>query len=454
MPGNVETVDNRRAPTTESAASARRLSAGDLDQPFPAGLRGYAHLIRENPDARKLWLSQVISQLGDWFNTIALLGLLVEMTGNPASGNLISVAQIVPVAVAGLFITGVVADRFNRKTIMILASLMRAVLALSFLLIRSPETAWIAYAGTVGLSLGTAFYMPASSAALPNIVSQRELPTAAMLNQTTFATMIFLGAFLGGLVTTFLGRNVAFVANALSFAVSAGLVWRTRANFNASEARQVLSGASTLRVLTEGARYLKENALVRSYVLAKPATAWALGGFGLFSTFSIAIYGTGDFGTSLLYAGRGVGAFISPLLVSGLVSLQANKMGTLRRYINVGMLMVILGYGLFAFTRSPYVGMLCAGIAHWGNAWAMTLSSLIVQSNTPDHVRGRVLALDNVGWSAASALSNLLVAFVAVQFSPQVGILAATAITAMCVAMWMAWTRRLGTQTDLPLATS
>ena len=74
--------------------------------------------------------------------------------------------------------------------------------------------------------------------------------------------------------------------------------------------------------------------------------------------------------------------------------------------------------------------MLCAGIAHWGNAWAMTLSSLIVQSNTPDHVRGRVLALDNVGWSAASALSNLLVAFVAVRFSPQVGILAATALTA------------------------
>ena len=376
------------------------------------------------------------------------MGLLVELTGNPAAGNLIGVAQIVPVAVAGLFITGLAADHFNRKTIMIVASLARAVLALSFLLIRSPETAWIAYAGTVGLALGTAFYMPASSAALPNIVSKRELPSAAMLNQTTFATMIFLGAFLGGIVTTLLGRNAAFMLNALSFVASAVLVWRTKANFNASQAKQVLSGASTLRALTEGARYLKENALVRSYVLAKPATAWALGGFGLFSTYSIAIYGTGDFGTSLLYAGRGVGAFISPLLVSGLISLQANKLGPLRRFIRIGMLMVILGYGLFAFTRSPYVGMLCAGIAHFGNAWAMTLSSLIVQSNTPDHVRGRVLALDNVGWSATSALSNLLVAFVALRFSPQAGILSATALTAICVALWMYGTHRLEAKSE------
>lgn len=429
-----DTSSVSRPPSSVSSAA---------EPPFPAGLRGYALLLRENPDARKMWIGQVISQLGDWFNTIALLGLLVEETRNPAAGNLISVAQIVPVAVAGLFITGLVADHFNRKTIMIVSSLARAVFALSFLFIRSPETAWIAYAGTVGMAIGTAFYTPASSAALPNIVSKRELPVAAMLNQTTFATMIFMGAFLGGLVTTVLGRDAAFIMNAISFVVSAILVWMTKANFNDSQARQVLSGASTLRALTEGARYLKENVLVRSYVLAKPATAWALGGFGLFSTYSIAIYGSGDFGTSLLYAGRGVGAFISPLLVSGLISLQAGHMGPVRRFIRIGMLMVIAGYGLFAFTASPWVGMLCAGIAHWGNAWAMTLSSLIVQSNTPDHVRGRVLALDNVGWSLASALSNLLVAFVALRFSPQAGILAATALTAICVAIWILWTRKI-----------
>lgn len=407
---------------------------------MPAGLRGYAVLLKHNPDARKIWMASVVSQLGDWFNTVALLGLLVELTGNPATGNLISIAQIVPVALAGMFISGAVADRFNRKAIMIVTDLLRAVIALGFLFIRSSGTAWIAYAGTVGIALNTAFFQPASSAALPNVVSRRELPVAAMLSQTTFATMLFVGAFVGGAITTLFGRDVAFVLNALSFVVSAVLVWRTRANFSANRARESLSGASALRVLTEGVRYLKENPFVRSYVLAKPATAWALGGFGLFSTYSIVIYGAGDFGTSMLYAGRGIGAFISPLIISGIVSLT--NYGPMNRLIRIGMVLVVLGYGLFAFTTSPWLGMLCAGVAHWGNAWAMSLSGLIVQANTPDHVRGRVLALDSVGWTLTSALSNVIVAVLAIRVSPQAGVLIAVGITCITIALWMLGTRK------------
>jgi MFS family permease len=412
----------------------------DASAPLPAGLRGYAALLKRNPDARKIWMAQVVSQLGGWFNTVALLGLLVELTGNPASGNLISIAQIVPIAIAGLFVSGAVADRYNRKAIMIVTDMVRALFALSFLFIQTPETAWIAYAGTVGIALNTAFYQPASSAALPNLVSRRELPVASMLGQTTFATMLFIGAFLGGAITTLFGRNTAFVLNALTYLTSAFLVWRTRANFSASRERENLSGIGTLRVLTEGMRYLKDNAFVRAYVLAKPATAWALGGFGLFSTYSLTIYGTGDFGTSLLFAGRGIGAFISPLLITSVVSLTSLK--PMNRLIRIGMVLVALGYGLFAFTTSPWTGMICAGIAHFGNAWAMSLSGLIVQANTPDHVRGRVLALDSVGWTLTSAISNLLVAVLAIRFSPQVGVLAVVGITCVTITMWMIGTRK------------
>ncbi|MFN4294077.1 MAG: MFS transporter [Thermoflexales bacterium] len=411
------------------------------DAPLPAGLRGYAALLRRNPNARKLWLAQVVSQLGDWFNTIALLGLLVELTGNPAAGNLISLAQIVPVAIAGLFLAGVVADRYDRRAIMMITSAARGAIALSFLLIRAPDTAWIAYVGTAAIAIGTAFYMPAASAALPNIVTPNELPVAAMLGQTTFATMLFVGAFLGGAVTTLLGREAAFIANALSFWIATGLVWRARANFSARRERPMLGGASALRVLTEGMRYLKEDAFVRNYLLAKPAVAWALGGFGLFGAYSLTIYGAGDFGTSLLFAGRGIGAFISPLLVSGAASLQDAR--RLHRFIVAGMGLVILGYFLFAFTRSPLTGMLCAGVAHWGNAWAMTLSGLIVQAHTPDYVRGRVMALDNVGWAVVSALSNLIVASVAMRFTPQAGVLAAVALTVVSVIGWLIAMRRM-----------
>ena len=409
----------------------------------PTGLHAYVVLLRSNPDARKLWLAQVVSQLGNWFSSVALLGLLAELGNNPAAGNLIGVAQIVPMAVAGLFVSGAVADRFNRKTIMISMDLLRTALALSFLWVRTPETAWIAYAGTIGLAIGTAFYQPASSAAMPNVVAPHELPIVAMLGQTTFATMLFVGAFLGGAVTTLFGRDAAFILNAASFAASAVLISRTRASFSDQNSRSALSGGGVLRVLTEGLRYLRGDAFVRGYILAKPAAAWALGAFGLFGTYSVLIYKAGDWGTSLLYAGRGIGAFVSPLLVAGLIARQ--DLPRMHRIISIGMVLVALGYGAFAFTTSPYVGMLCALVAHWGNAWAMSVSGLIVQANTPDYVRGRVMALDNVGWSVVSALSNLLVAAVALRFSPQAGALAAASLTAVGGAWWIIATRRLTT---------
>ena len=104
-------MSSTNAPLSDTAENKEDSSA-----PLPAGLRGYAALLKRNPDARKIWMAQVVSQLGDWFNTVALLGLLVELTGNPASGNLISIAQIVPIAIAGLFISGAVADRYNRRS--------------------------------------------------------------------------------------------------------------------------------------------------------------------------------------------------------------------------------------------------------------------------------------------------------------------------------------------------
>jgi len=408
-----------------------------MARPASTGLRAYTDLLRSNPDARKLWLAQVVSQLGNWFSSVALLGLLAELGDNPAAGNLIGVAQIVPMALAGLFVSGAVADRFDRRKIMIAMDLLRTALALSFLWVRTPETAWIAYAGTVGLAIGTAFYQPASSAAMPNVVAPHELPIVAMLGQTTFATMLFVGAFLGGAVTTLFGRDAAFVLNAASFAASALLISRTRASFNSDSSgrRESLGGAGVVRVLTEGLRYLRGDAFVRAYMLAKPAAAWALGAFGLFGTYSVMIYKSGDWGTSLLYAGRGIGAFVSPLLVAGLIARQ--DLPRMHRIISIGMALVAIGYGAFAFTTSPYVGMLCALVAHWGNAWAMSVSGLIVQANTPDYVRGRVMALDNVGWSVVSALSNLLVAAVALRFSPQAGALAAASLTAVSGLWWI-----------------
>ena len=267
---------------------------------LPSGLRGYAQLIRQNPNMRNIWLGQVVSQLGDWFNTVALLGLLIDLTQNPASASWAIVAQILPSAITGLFISGVVADRFDRKKIMITADIARAIIALSYLLIGDASLVWIAYAATAGLSIGGAFFSPAASAALPNLVSKAELPVANALWQSTFASMLLIGAAIGGGVTHLFGRKVAFIMNSLSFLGSAFFIWRVQGRFSAVGGKQLLSGMGTLRVLTEGFRYLKENRFPRTYALVKPAFSWVFGAISLYPAYALTIYNIGDIGTSWL----------------------------------------------------------------------------------------------------------------------------------------------------------
>ena len=358
-----------------------------------------------------LWLGQLISYIGDWFNTVALLGLLIELTGSPASASLIIVAQILPSAIAGLFISGVVADRYDRKKVMIIADIARGIIALSFLVVRSPELVWIAYAGTIGLSIGASFFNPASSASLPNVTTREELPVANTLGQSTFASMLFVGALIGGFVAQTFGREVAFALNSLSFFASAFFISRARRKFNAEKNRTTWAAESALRVLSDGFFYLRENATARAYVLVKVAWSWIFGAMGLYSVYSLTLYGIGDLGTSYLYAARGVGAFISPLVVGAFVALT--DMGRLKNVIRIGLVISVAGYLVFATSSSLMQGSIGVFFGHFGGAMVWTFSNLILQSTTPDRLRGRVLALDGVAQSSVIAMSNLIAGTIA-----------------------------------------
>ena len=159
---------------------------------LPRGLPGYIALLRGNPNVRNLWAAQSVSQLGDWFNSVALLGLIISLTNSPISASLTVVFQMLPAAITSVFIGGYIADRFDRKKVMIAADIARAIIALSFILIRSPEWVWVAYAGTLLLSVGSAFFDPATAAALPNLCRPGELMTANALQQSTWASGVFV----------------------------------------------------------------------------------------------------------------------------------------------------------------------------------------------------------------------------------------------------------------------
>ncbi len=415
------------------------VSTPSPNAPLPRGLRGYSALLSRNRNVRMIWFGQLISYLGDWFNTVALLGLLIEITGNPASASLVTVAQILPMSVTGLFLSGVVADRFDRRKIMIVADIARGLIALSYLFVHTPETVWLAYAATVGLSVGASFFNPASSAAMPNLTTKEELPLANALGQSTFASMLFVGALIGGFVAQTFGRDVAFVLNSLSFFASAFFISRARGKFNATGGTQVISGGGALRVLVDGFVYLRENIEARAYVLIKFAWSWIFGAMGLYSVYALNIYKIGDIGTSWLFAARGVGAFLSPIIVGTLFALT--NTGRLKQVIRIGLAISVIGYLIFALSNSIYVGMVGAFAGHFGGAMVWTFSNLILQTSTPDRLRGRVLALDGVSQSLVIAMANVVAGSIASVADPHLGALSVVLMGLLGAMIWLiaAW---------------
>src|SRR5437667_9923431 len=183
----------------------------------------YGELLRANRGFRLLWLGQVVSQMGDWFDTIAVYTIALRLTGSSRSVALIMVARFLPSVIMGP-LSGVIADRFSRRSIMITADLLRAVVVLGFLLVRRPDQMWLVYVLTVLPLAFSAFFEPAKTAAIPSIVSDRELLPANAIASVTWSVMLTLGAALGGFVAGSFGTNAAFVLDSLTFVASAMLI--------------------------------------------------------------------------------------------------------------------------------------------------------------------------------------------------------------------------------------
>src|SRR4026209_2198251 len=184
---------------------------------------GYIDLLRRNRSFRQLWLGQVVSQMGDWFDTIALYTLILQLTGSGRDVGLLLVARFIPSFFFGP-ISGVIADRVSRQRIMIISDILRAVVVLGFLFVRRADQLWIIYVLTV-LQLGlSTFFEPAKTAVIPSIVSDRELLAANAISSVTWSAMLTLGAAIGGVVTSSFGTDAAFILDAWSYILSAALI--------------------------------------------------------------------------------------------------------------------------------------------------------------------------------------------------------------------------------------
>src|SRR5512144_2774742 len=173
----------------------------------------YWRLLRGNRDFRLLYLGSLISLGGDWFLTVALLDLVLQLTGSATLASLMLLCQSLPIFLVTPF-AGHVVDKVDRRKLMILVDLMRTAACLLPLLARTPALLPFAYAGVIIISVGSAYFEPASQAALPNLVRAEDLGPANVLMGSTWGTMLAVGAGIGGLVTMRFGRDVSFIVDA------------------------------------------------------------------------------------------------------------------------------------------------------------------------------------------------------------------------------------------------
>ena len=369
-----------------------------MQESAPGRAVGYVELLRGNRNFRRLWLGRLISQTGDWFNSVALFTLLLNLTGSGEAVGIVLLIKLLPQFLVGP-LAGVVADRFNRKTIMIVADVLRGLLVLGFLLVKRADQVWIVYILSALEIIISSFFEPAESAAVPTIVEKDALLAANALGGATWSVTLAFGAALGGAVTDLFGRNTAFVVDALSFLVSAALILRTRIpplpkREREASGRLSLLEATGIADMIEGARYLKANPHVIALLLVK--SGWGLGGgvLLLLTIFGRTIFPMGRDGSAsigLFYAARGTGALLGPMIARWITS---GSPRTMRRSISAAFFISAAFYLLFSGSPGFVPALLFVIGAHSGGSVQWVFSTTLLQLAVPNRFLGRVFALE------------------------------------------------------------
>ena len=389
------------------------MSEATLDETRPhISLSGYYHLVRGNADFRRLWLAQIVSELGDWFYSVAIYDLVLRLTGSAQLVGAAVLLQVLPMFFLGPT-AGAVNDRVSRKSVMIAADLARALIVLGMVAVHTRDQLWILYLLLAAEVVSASFFEPGHTALIPNLVSERQVILANALSSVTWSFNLAVGAGVGGVVVYLLGRNAAFVINSFSFVISALLIVRIGAAEPHLEAHRHLKWTEILGLepILEGIRYVKGDLRLTCLLFLK----CGLGLIGanlvllpLMGEREFHVAGTGVMGMSTLFMFRGVGALIGPLIGGRIAgpSQPRMRLGLLIGFVAVGVFYVL-------FSRAPSLALASACVvgAHAGGSVVWVFSTTLLQLNTEDRFRGRIFAADFGLLTLAISVSAYAVGF-------------------------------------------
>jgi MFS family permease len=396
-------------------------------------------VLTRHADFRRLFLAQVVVFGGDWFAVIPLMSLLLDLTGRGLWG---SVALAADTAMLALLLpyAGTIADRLDRRKILITASATALVAVGLLLAVRSPGAAWLGPVAIGVLGAAKAFYSPAALAALPNLVPAEDLPTANAVSGSAWGTMLVVGASLGGVMTALVGPYACFVITAACLLAATLLVWRIRRPLQADRTAEPARAMAALR---EALGYIRRRPRVLSLVTVKSAVGV---GNGVLASFPLlaAAFAAGPIGTGLLFAARGLGALAGPLLMRRVLAH--------RSWLLPGLAVSMVTYGLayLGVAVSPWFALTLGlvMVAHLAGGGNWTMSNFALQLAVPDELRGRVFATDMMIATLAISVSLLLVGALVDLLELRVLIAGCACATLLYSVGWRLATRRLADPGD------
>jgi predicted MFS family arabinose efflux permease len=365
-------------------------------------LSAYWHLLRRNRNLRLLWTAQIVSEMGDWFYSVAIFSFLLELTGSAQTVALAFLMQVLP-QVFMAPTAGVINDRISRRKVMMFADWARALIVLSMMLVRTREMLPLLYLLLLLETVCWALFEPGRSAVVPNITEHDQIPVANALASATWSVNFALGAGLGGLVLVTLGRETVFIVDSLSFVASALLIRAMKFaephadHLTPLRARDLMD----FTPIAEGIRYVRRDPKLLATIFVK-------GGIGLMGAnwvilpvlgervFRVQVHGmnpsqAGALGMSTLLASRGVGAILGSFLGGNFAGTDRAR---LRWTILAGFAMTSVGYVTLGFAGSLLMAVAALMIAHAGGSATWTASTTLLQKQTDDRFRGRVFSAE------------------------------------------------------------
>lgn len=414
-------------------------------------MKAFLSLLGENRNYRYTWVGQVVSEIGDHFNNIAVFSLAVKAaSAGRDSGMLVTgvlLARAIPAMLAGP-LAGVLLDRFDRKRIMIASDLTRAVVAAGFIFTVGHPSAWLLYLLSALLMLASPFFTSGRAAILPSIASEEELHTANSLTQTTQWTTLSIGTFLGGTSVMGFGYQWAFAANALSFVFSALCISRLfLPGRGFRPPRRALTEAEVVRPwheYKEGLRYMRTVPLIMGLLMVN--IGWASGGGAaqiLFTLFGEIVFRRGPEGLGMVWGFAGIG-----LLIGGAFAYTVGRRLSFRNYKRaISICYVIHGGSYVLFSQMRHFGwaLVFIGLSRAGVGVSSVLNMSQLLRIVPDAFRGRVFAtMESIQWSVM--MVSMLLAGVASQFWDPRTIGAIAGVLSSTTAIfwgWANWTGRL-----------